>query len=38
MVVDSNAYQLDVKLARPNNSGSWRGNTDKVKTQLSPYL
>ena len=38
MVLDSIAYQLDVKLARPNSMGSWRGNTDKVKDPVIPVL
>ena len=35
MVVDGVPYQLDVKLARPNSRGSWRGNTDKVEDPSS---
>ena len=38
MVVDGRAYQLDVKLARPNGNGAWRGNTDKVKDPVLPDL
>jgi len=38
MVVNDKAYQLDVKLARPNRKGSWRGNTDKVKDPVIPVL
>ena len=38
MVVDGKAYQLDVKLARPNSRGSWRGNTDKVQDPVIPVL
>ena len=38
MVVNGHAYQLDVKLARPNSKGSWRGNTDKVKDPVIPVL
>ncbi len=38
MVVDGVAYQLDVKLARPNSTGGWRGNTDTVKDPVIPVL
>ena len=38
MVVNGNAYQLDVKLARPNGKGSWKGNTDKVADPVIPVL
>ena len=38
MVVDGVPYQLDVKLARPNSRGSWRGNTDKVEDPVIPVL
>lgn len=38
MVVNDKAYQLDVKMARPNRKGSWRGNTDKVKDPVIPVL
>jgi len=29
---------LDVKLARPNNKGSWYGNTNTVKDPVIPVL
>ena len=38
MVVKGVPYQLDVKLARPNRHGSWRGNTDKVADPVIPVL
>lgn len=38
MVVNEVAYQLDVKLARPNSTGGWRGNTDTVKDPVIPVL
>jgi hypothetical protein len=38
IVIDDVAYQLDVKLARPNSQGSWRGNTDTVQDPVIPVL
>ena len=38
MVVDSKPYMIDVKLARPNQTGSWRGNTDLVSDPVIPVL
>ena len=38
MVLDGKTYQIDVKLARPNSKGSWRGNTDKVQDPVIPVL
>ena len=35
---DGNFYPIDVKLARPNSMGSWRGNTDTVKAPVIPVL
>ena len=38
MVVDGKPYMIDVKLARPNQTGSWRGNTDLVNDPVIPVL
>ena len=38
IVINDVAYQCDVKLARPNNQGSWRGNTDTVSDPVIPIL
>ena len=31
-------FEVDVKLARPNNNNSWRGDTDQVKAPVYPVL
>ena len=38
MVVNGVPYQLDVKLARPNTQGYWRGNTERVQDPVIPVL
>ena len=38
MVFNDKPYQLDVKMARPNAQGGWRGNTDTVKDPVIPVL
>ena len=38
MVLDGTTYLLDVKLARPNQKGSWRGNTGEVEDPVIPVL
>ena len=38
MVLDGRSYILDVKLARPNTKGSWRGDTGRVKDPVIPVL
>ena len=36
--INGTLYPVDVKLARANNTNSWRGNTDKVKPPVIPVL
>ena len=38
MVLNNQTYILDVKLARPNTKGSWRGDTGRVKDPVIPVL
>ena len=38
MVLDGVTYLMDVKLARPNGSGSWKGDTGRVKDPVIPVL
>ena len=38
MYLNGQTYILDVKLARPNSKGSWRGDTGRVKAPVIPVL
>ncbi len=35
---DGSMYPIDVKLARPNGTGSWKGDTGRVKDPIIPVL
>ena len=38
LCIDGVHYPIDVKLARPDNKGSWFGNTSRVKEGVIPVL
>lgn len=38
MILEGKTYMIDVKLARPNGSGSWKGDTGRVKDPVIPVL